>query len=88
MPDVMRFDVPRRTVAENRARASPPPRWFLFLFEEMDSFKALYYFRAKISVFWIIGRGREGDWTKEKNVGKDWYLLIFIENFILFLILS
>lgn len=33
-------------------------------------------------------REREGDWTKEKNVGKDWYLLIFIENFILFLILS
>lgn len=48
----------------------------------------VYYFCAKISVFWIIRRGREGDWTKEKNVGKDWYLLIFIENFILFLILS
>lgn len=59
----------------------------------------VYYFRVKISVFWIIRRGREGDWTKEKNVGKDWwrrynrisiqwYLLIFIENFILFLILS
>lgn len=68
MPDVMRFDVPRRTVAENRARASPPPVFFFFskrwirLLLPCENIRLLDHRRE-----------REGDWTKEKNVGKDWW---------------